>query len=244
MNDLEDRLRTGLHDLADTVPASPHARADLDRRLTRRGWRVPVLVATAAAAVVAAVAVPVLLSRGGEPTSPAATSASVTPSPSAPTGLEGMSFQDIAPRVLGRITEDGVEKDVELFIASNGYGGEGYCVGKVRPAGFEPEDLECERVPVWPVGPAPGMLVLQRELYGEDDPTRDTGPLPDLMLFVTAPQVTKLDVGRHDGAPVPVSLVARMQGATLFLADFDGPKGGLRYTARDAAGNVVESAIE
>lgn len=246
MNDIEDRLRTGLHELADTVPASPHARADLDRRLARRGRRVPALVAATTAAVVVVAVIPVVLNGGGEPAPPAATSPPVAPSPPTPTGLEGMSFHDVAPRVLGRFTEGGVEKNVELFTADDGHGGEAYCIAKVDPADphLRPHDDRCWRVPAWPTGPAPGTLVLTHELYGEGDPVRDTGPLPDLLLFVTAPQVATLDVGRHDGAPVEVREVTRVQGAAFFLADFDGPKGGLRYTAWDAAGNMVVSAIE
>lgn len=241
MNDLEDRLRSGLRDLADTVPPSQHARADLERRLTHRGRR-PVLVAAAAAAVVTAVAIPVMLNQDGDPVRPPVATNPVTTSPpaSATTGEDTTYL--VEPVKLGSFNEDGRLIFVWLSVERDGAAGK-WCVG--RDHYVETQEVEpCTSVPTWPFGPNGGHLVLGRELLGDDNPVRDTGPVPDLMLFVTAPQVTRLDVGRHDGAPVSVREVARTEGAAFFLADFDGPKGGKRYTAWDANGNVLESAIE
>jgi hypothetical protein len=233
----EATLRDRLHDLAGTVPPSAHPRADLERRLVRRRRRVPVLVAATAAAVVAAVVVPVVLNQDDDPVRPPV---ATSPPASATTGEDTTYI--VEPVKLGSFNEDGRLIFVWLSVERAG-AGEKWCIS--RDVYVETPVVEqCVPMQTWPFGPNGGHLVLGQELFGENNPIKDTGPVPDLMLFVTAPQIVKLDVGRHDGAPVSVREVARTEGSAFFLADFDGPKAGMRYTAWDVNGNALESAIE
>ncbi len=222
MNDLEDRLRTTLGELADTVPPSPHARADLDRRLGRAPRRRVLLTAAAAAAVVAAVTVPLAVSGTGPVARPAVP---------LPGGSASASPGVVDPVVLGRFGDHAAVLTVP--------DGERMCVAETVPAGQAAPAPTCEPVPGWPAEPM--GLVITRQVLGEGAP--DSGPLPHLMLFVTAPEVRRLDVRRGDGAPVPVDLVTRTRDARFFLADFGGSTQGFGYTARDASGAVVEEAI-
>jgi hypothetical protein len=240
MNDLEDRLRATLHQAADTVPPSPHARAGFERRLGQRRGRGLVLAAAAAVVVIAGVAVPVALNQDDGPTGGRTATAPPTTSPATtPSG-------DLTLSVLDEFTEGGVRWQAVLTVVPARDGGEQVCVGKVGPDGEEPSSPECERVPAtWPVdfGPdsGPGMVVLTRSVLGGD--ALYSGPLPNLLLFITAPQVTDLEVREAYGAPVRVDEVAKAAGATVYVAYFPETHAGFGYTAKDAAGNVLANAI-
>jgi hypothetical protein len=233
MNDLDDRMRTCLEDLADEVPSSPHARADLDRRLaSRRTRRSTLAVAAAAAVVLAGVAIPVALNQADEPGGQRAATTATTPTPS--TGVPGFSA-DVLP--LGSFTEDGVEKEAALVLQ----GDDQWCV--VAVVEKEPPVLwrdDCEPVPTWPQQ-EPQSLVRTSSVLG--DGTLYGGPLPNLLLFVTAPNVETLEVSAGDGEPVSVRVVAPRPDVRFFLAEFPATPAGFGYTAKDAAGNVLESAI-
>ncbi len=235
MRAFEDRVRDSLHELADTVPASAHPRADLERRLARRRAgrrRRPALVVAAAAVVIAGVALPVALNRGGED-QPAATAphvATTTPPSEAPQDPK-MGIE------LGSFTEDGVDRTAVFTLPSDTR----WCVARTFPPGAEPLMPTCETVPSWaPVPEGPGH-VQSRPVLG--DGQLEGGPLPHLMLFVTAPTITELVVRAGDGTPVDVRTIAGNAAANYYLADFGGSTQGFGYDALDAQGNVVESAI-
>jgi hypothetical protein len=226
---IEDRVRDTLHELADTVPPSRHPRADFERRLARRHatrWRTPVLATVAAAlVVVAGVAVPVAMNRPDDvPEQRVATSQQAPVPP--PTGIT-------ADSLIGTITVNNVEETVVLRTKN----GNEWCVALA--SGVYPP--RCEPVPIWPTGPEGNTYVVTRPVLGGDTP--DSGPLPSLMLFVTAPNITTLDVRDGAGEPVDVSLAAGTDTAMFFLADFGGSSQGFGYDAKDAQGAIVESAI-
>jgi hypothetical protein len=233
MNDLEERLRESLHDLADTVPPSVNARADLDRRLVSGPRRRVLLMAAAAAIVVAAVAVPLAMS-GGEPEHlPAATMPPGPPEPTV-TGNPTLPGYLVGPVELGSFGDHGAV----LSVQPKG-GGEQMCVAETVPAGQPIPGASCEPVPAWPAKPL--GLVITRAVLGEGAP--DSGPLSHLLLFVVAPEVRSLDVRAGMGDPVPVDLVAETPGARFYLADFGGSTQGFGYTAKAADGSVLEEAI-
>ena len=235
---LQDRVRNSLHELADTVPPSAHPRADLERRLARRRagrWRGPVLATVGAAVVVVAgVAIPVALNsaddQGSQRPATAPPIATTTPPSETP--------QD--PRLgieLGSFTENGVDRTAVFTFASDTE----WCVGMSYPPDATPIEPTCEAVPAWaPVPEGPG-LVLSRQVLG--DGQLDGGPLPHLMLFVTAPNITELVVRRGDGTPVDVRTVTDTATANYYVADFGGSTQGFGYDALDAQGNIVVSAI-
>ncbi len=228
MNDLEDRLRTSLGELAGTVPESRDARADLDRRLAGGPRRRGVLMAAAAAVVVAAVAVPVAMSGGGPGSAPVATEPASTEAASSPGYLAG-------PVELGRF---GPYRAV-LYVLEKGRGEE-MCVAEEGPERPQGLDLRCEEVPPsWPAKPM--GWVLDRSVLGGNTP--DSGPLPHLLLFVVAPQVHELEVRAALGDPVPLELVAETRGAKFYLADFGDSAQGFGYTAKDGNGTVLVTAI-
>jgi hypothetical protein len=248
MNDLEDRLRAGLHDLADTVPASPRARADLAVLLARRRrWRAPALATAAAAAVVLAIAVIPAADRGttaagdGTTTPPLTLSTPVPPTDTVGSGTENDPWR------LARVTEGGVEKDAVLWVTADNE----HCM---RWRAVDPANQpalpgpECDPLPAtWPTGP-PGQETLDVLQTGVlSDYLARTGPLQHLMVFITAPYVERLDVRRGDGSPASVRVLGRDgAGVTFHLVDFGPPPNtaaGFGWTAWDALGNVVESAI-
>ncbi len=237
MNDLDDRVRRSLHRLADTVPPSPHARADLERRLARPRRR-PLLVAAAAAVVLAAVALPVALTRHASHrvTTPATT-------PSSPRG----AGTEADPFVVASLTDDGVEKAALLWV-TEGPGGQLMCTA-LRPVGEDdpasPPGPDCDPVPAsCPTGPHGSGHV--RTATVQSDYVLAAGPeqLRELLVFVTAPGVARLEVRAGDGTTVRTTTAFRLPGGVTFaVAEFPGPPWGFGYTAWDARGDVVESAI-
>jgi hypothetical protein len=243
MTDLEDRVRRTLHGMADSVPPSAHARAGFQRRITRRRrLRGTTLVATAAAAVVAAaVVIPVALNRTVENHGIATTPVTTGPPKTAP-ATPGSGTED-DPWVVTGFTENGVRKEALFWLTS---GEQRMCTG-VRPrTGKDPAPF-CEPVPpTWPVvlGPGPGTNVVTRTVLG--DYIRQTGPVPlrDWLVFVTSPEVARLEVRAGDGTVVrSTGGFHTVRGVTFGFYDFGGPPWGFGYTAYDDQGGVVESAI-
>jgi hypothetical protein len=233
MNHLDDRLRTTLDELAGTVPPSPHARADLERRLARGGRRRPLLAVAAAAVVVAAVTVSVALNRQSShvATGPGA---GVTTTTVLPGGeLTG-------PIELGRFTNDGIEKKAVLVVTAQN-DGQHWCVD-VQPGGpVFPLVGFCDIVRGWPDSAEEGSLMQTQSVLGSGPDNE--GPLPNLLLFVTSPKIATLEVSAGDGRPVTVDRLAMTPEAGFYLADFGGTSAGFGYTAKDAAGNVLVTAI-
>jgi hypothetical protein len=254
MNDLEDRLRSGLHDLAETVPPSPHPRADLERRLARgRRWRTPVLVTAAAAAAAVVLAIVVIPGAVGGRKQTGDVTTPMLPPPTSRTAATppeiGGSGTEKDPWVLARVTEGGIEKDA-VFWLTGSTGNSGWCM---RWRAVDPDDQpslpgpECDPLPAtWPTGPpggGPGMHVLQTEVLSNY--LARTGPLQNLMVFITSPTIAKLDVQHGDGSTLTSvrELGRDDDGVTFYLADFGDTAAGFGWTAWDAQGNVVENAI-
>jgi hypothetical protein len=240
MNDLDDRLRATLHQLADAVPPSPHPRADLERRLVRRPARRSLLIAAAAAVVVAAVAVPVALSRQDSPSPQRVATAPPSTSESSESTAPKPGDMLAGPVELGRFVENGATRVVVLTVRVDELGREEWCVANVDEA--SPKDStgsggDCAVVDGWPTQSPPGGLVLTRGVLSQGN------VLPSRLLFVTTPQATTLEVQNGAGQPVQVRQVAATAGARYYLVDFGGTSGGFGYTAKDAAGNVLVTAI-
>lgn len=243
MTDLEQRLRYTLTELADTVPSSTNPKADFEQRLAAgRKIRRPALVAAAAVAVLAGAGVAIPLALDNEPSPPAAEK-----------NTDGLMWShgydwlhaDSGPHVLGSFDRDGETVDAVAWVQDGELcvgAGHRVAVGEQneRPPGAL-VDVTCEAVPRWPTGPEHSTRVATRAVLS--DGGIDSGPVPGLMLFLTDPVVTELEVRRGDSSPVSVRELDRIDGLNLFLADFAGSTQGFGYTARDAAGNVVESAI-
>lgn len=244
MNDLEQRLRYTLHELADTVPASENAKADFERMLdSPRGIRRPVLVAAAVAAVIAAGGVAIPLALRDVPAPPAAEEKNE----------DGLVWSqdydwlnaDGGAHVIANFTRNGELVDVVAWVR----GGqmcvaEGHHVGVGGTTDRTPGALtgtSCVDVPAWPTGPAHSHYVVSRSVLSEDAP--DSGPVPGLMLFMTSPEVKALEVQRGDGSYVQSKRIETLGGATLFVADFKSSTQGFGYTAKDYAGRVLETAI-
>lgn len=245
MMDLEDRLRGTFTGMADEVAASTNPRADLEQRLATRRvnrWRTPALVA-AAAVVVAAVVTPVVV-FGGDGTNPSVDSAATTTDSTVTDpdqSREGQAPNDQYPGMvagpfeLGTFTRDGLTWRAEAYLEESAV-----CVVATSGEDLFNPSPECTPVSAWPRPPA-NSLVMSLAVLSEGAP--DTGPLPNLLLFVTAPEVATLDVRDGPGDAVSVRELGASDKATLWLADFGGPTEGFGYTAKDAAGTVLEEAI-
>lgn len=243
MNDLEKRLRYTLHELADTVPPSTNAKADFQRRLAGPGGtRRPALMVAAAAAVIMGVAIPVAVLRDS-PAPPATEEKDV----------DGLVWSqdydwldaDGGPYVIGDFTRNSEVVDVvvwvrggELCTAEGHHVGVGGATDRIPAAVV---GTSCVDVPVWPTGPGPGSYVVSRAVLSTGAP--DSGPVPGLMLFLTSPEVEALEVTRGDGTFVTPERYETLGGVSLYVADFASSTQGFGYTAKDHAGQVLESAI-
>jgi hypothetical protein len=242
MTALEDRLRSALADLADEVPASHNAWAEQQRRLAaaRRPSRRRPMLAAAAVAVILAGTVPATVVPHSGPARPDGPSG-YAPLPDGPY----LAIVD-KPWQLAEFSEGGRRWVAWAFLERHP-GGKGWiyrlCVVGV-PAGAPVNSPDRHAnstgcVPVHPWGTT--HLVETRSVLG--GPTPGSGPLPGLLLFVTAPAVARLDACAADGRPVPVRALGRTEELALFLADYGASYEGFCYTARDAAGVELESGI-
>lgn len=250
MTDLEDRLRTTLAAQADELPPSRHPRADLERRLAarRRSARLRPVVLTAAAAVVlvVGVAVPVLLARGDGDAGPRIADAPPTSAQVPPPSDPAPGDLLLAPVSIGEFTDLGQRWNAVVYAEHDAEGNQ-FCL-VAMPTNAEPDSTAhhpasqgCEPIgpDTWPIPPADSLVATRTPL----SVGIDSGPLPNLMVFVTAPQVTALEVRAGDGSPVDVAKLGATDSFTVYLATFDGSTQGFGYTAKDASGAVVEQAI-
>jgi hypothetical protein len=260
MTRLEDRLRAALDELAATVPPSANAVAEHNRRVaaTESRRRRPMLAAAAAAVVIAGVVAPSALSHGGRESTvddgmnavaPPHTATVSTPTGGAPGLDEPYQAQVEEEKELANFTEAGKNWTAFAFVertaTSSGWGYR-LCVLAV-PTGEpvnspvrHPNSTGCTPAHDWPAGQPPSK-VETRSVLGANRPA--SGPLPGLLLFVTAPEVARLAVRAGDGRPVAVRQLMRIPELVVFLADFGTSYEGFGYDARDAAGNIVESGI-
>lgn len=243
MTDLEKELRHTLHELADTVPDSTSPRAGFEHKLAAtRGPRRPALVAAAAIAVLAGAGVAIPLAMQPD-----------DPPPAAEKKTDGLVWSrdydwlraDGGPYVIATFTEDGETVDVVLWVRDGETCvAEGHHVGVGGATDRMPSALvgtSCVPVPSWPTGPGQGPYVVSMAVLSTGAP--DTGPVPGLMVFMTAPEVEALEVRRGDGSYVQPERHETLGGVTLYVADFKSSTQGFGYTARDYAGRVLENAI-
>ena len=237
MTDLEDRVRHTLHVMAGAVPPSEGARTGFARRVAaRRRARRSALVAAAAAVVVAGVAVPVALNQDTAHTAGPATTA-----PPPGTRAQPPAGTEADPWVITRFTEGGTGKAAVFWVTAGA--GRRACMA-LRPADGAREP-DCTPLPeTWPTGPGPGTNVLTRGVLSSHIEQTGPAPLRNWLVFTTAPGVTRLEVRAGDGTPVPAAGgFGTTGGVTFRFYDFGGPPWGFGYTAYDARGEVVESAI-
>jgi hypothetical protein len=231
MPDFEERLRTTLTAIADELPPERGARAELDRRLADRRRRGPLLAAAAALVLIAAVAVPVVLSRDSAPTgkptgTPPPSTGTVPPARVAHQFLIGEFTTDEGPRMAVGYVDD-----------------VNYCTAVVADwPSADRADFTC--IPLrweWPEDQPRGVVFSSLAVNGHD--LNDRGPLPHKLVFITDPRVRTMSARRGDGTGVGVHRVGGSAGGNVFLADFGGPVDGFGYTAYDGDGNVLENAI-
>jgi hypothetical protein len=217
MPDIEERLRTALATLADELEPAEDPRADLTRRLDTR--RLPGRVAALAAAVTTAAAVVIAVAFLPSTRPPA-------PPTAAPPQPYGEQLAN-----LGTVVRGGEKLQALGYLQ-----GSKYCTTVTRDTDRTTRPT-CEPVPTWR-----GMLVQSREVLN-GDPTDDTGMFANRLVFLTDPRVATLEVRRGNGTSVTVTELDRNEHAVAFLADFAGPPDGFGYTARNAAGKILEEAI-
>lgn len=238
MPDLENRLRASLTILADEVPSSLDARAELDRRLAvrrRTHGRAQVLAAAAAVVVVAGVAVPIALNQG-----PDRSGVSPATSQGPPTGSEPPASLDYleAPTPISS-----AGAGAELRHLALGLSRDSRLCFVVLDADERPiTDPVCEPMPTWSADHVVESRSLAELATRLPMPPVLEQEVADQLVFVTAPQVVRLDVVSGDGTPVNPS--GGWTSAYYWsLADFDGPSEGFGYAAYDIDNNLLEQAI-
>ncbi len=269
MTDLEQRVRDELAALAGELPPSRGGWAEQRRRLERRRrsrWRVPMLAA-AATVLAAGIAVPILSTRpdttgaGTDRTSATSGPTGVSGAPVVPTVAPTAAADPTGPvagtalppptadrRVVAEFTEAGVRWQALAYTRRHRTDGDetlqvcvvGVPVGQSVDGPTLHPNSDCRGPFVWPAGQHQPLVHTRPVLWGAE---LDSGPTPHLMVFVTRPVVATLTVRDSPGAPVPVRELERTDTVVLFLADFGDSSQGFGYTAYDAAGAAVESAI-
>jgi hypothetical protein len=259
MIELEERLRSALTDLAGELPASSNPMAEQRRRQARRirpARRRPMLALAAAAGVLAIAVVPAAVTRDAQPGDgvasgpgvqagqPTAEPRHLDPSPDGPY----LTITD-GPFPIGEFTEGGRRWSVLAFLERHPVGSSWVhraCVVAVPP-GATPNDPNrhpgstgCAALSDWPADQPP-LKVHTRALLQSDTP--GGGPLPNLLLFFTVPDVTRLEVQAGYGEPARVTELARTSDLAMYVADFGTTSAGFGYTARDATGAVIETGI-
>jgi hypothetical protein len=252
MIELEQRLRSALADLADEVPPSVDAFAEQRRR--QAGERPPArrrpMLAVAAAAVVFGIGViPAAVTRdtqpgGGirsgqpaPPSLPGTESRHTDPSPDGPylTITNG-------PFSVAEFTENGRQWSVLVFLerrpAGTGWVHRACAVGV--PPGATPNDPDRYPGSTGCLSPSEQSWPKVRSSPLVVNRNPDGGPFPGLMLVIAPPQVSRLDVRGSLGKPAPVTELARTADLVMYLTDLGGIGVPFYYTARDAAGAVIE----
>ena len=253
MIELEERLRTGLAELADELPPSTDPMVEQRRRQARAmrpSRRRPLLVVAAAAVVFAIGVVPAAVthdaqSSGGTPPTAIAPptlggteSRHTDPSPDGPY----LTISD-GPFPVAEFTENGQRWSVLVFLerypVGSGWAHRACAVGV--PPGATPNDPN--RYPgstgCLGLSDQPWPKVQSSLLVYNRNP--DGGPFPGLRLVVAPGQVSRLDARDLQGKPVRATELARTTDLVAYLVDLGGIGQDLRYTAWDASGAVIET---
>ena len=237
MPEFEDRLRSGLAALTADAPRTTDPRAELERRLTARyrtRRRMPLVAAAAAAVMITAVAMPIALNQdstdGG--LSPAASQEQQTAA--VPSRADVSAYVE-RPQP---ITSAGQGADrVHLGM---GLDRDGRLCFLALDADEHPiSDAVCEPTPTWGADHMVESRSLSDVTAGLTIPSALEHEVADQVVFIAAPEVTRLDVTKDNGTPVNPTggWWPRLYWS---LADFDGPADGFGYAAYDVDDNLLE----
>lgn len=237
MPEFEDRLRSGLAALTADAPRPIHPRAELDRRLTARYGtqrRMPILAAAAAAVMIAAVAIPIALNQdstdGGLP--PAASQEQQT------TAVPSRADVSAYVQRPQPITSAGQGADqVHLGMGLNR--DSRLCFLALDADEHPISDAVCEPTPTWSADHMVESRSLSDVTAGLTIPSALDHEIADQMVFITAPEVIRLDITKDNGTPVNPTGGWWPQ-LYWSLADFDGPADGFGYAAYDINDNLLE----
>jgi hypothetical protein len=255
MDELEQRLRSALTELADEVPASKNAWAEHERRLARRAKRArlrPALMAVAAAAAVALIAVPVLLlnSRGNDkeldvatrPPDPSTSdSPRVTSLPKAasqPTYQPGPGESVLMQPVPLMGEQDGRESRTIYGFAVTKNNQAMLCIGQgplhSGPSYNQAEDVQqrnCMGIPQ----ARPGKVVALKY----NVPSANNG---GAYLFVSTNETARILVRRTEGNLVVASKIGDTPAFSVFFTVLGSNKPIVAYTAKDSANQTLEDS--
>ena len=235
MPDFEDRLRSGLAALTADAPKPLHPRAELQRRLTARYGtrrRLPIVAAAAAAVMIAAVALPIALNQ--DSTDSGLPPASQEQPTAAPSSADVSAYVQ-PPRPITSAGEGA--NQVHLGMGLNR---EGRLCFLALDADEHPiSDAVCEPLPTWGSGHMVESRALSDVTAGLTIPSALEHEIADQTVFITAPEVIRLDVTKNNGAPVNPTGGWWPQ-LYWSLADFDGPDDGFGYAAYDIGDNLLE----
>jgi hypothetical protein len=253
MIELEERLRSGLANLAGEVPPSRDPLVEQRRRQARAvrpSGRRPLLTAAAVAAVLAIGAIPAAVTHNTQPAGEAqggqnqgGQPVSVTQGQHADPSPDGPYLTITnGPFQVATFTENGQEWSVLVFVerlpAGSGWAHRACAVG-VRPGAapndpnWYPGSTGCIRPSdKWPTVRSSPLVVNRNP---------DGGPFPGKMLVVAPGQVARLDV-HQDQKPPQVIELARTNDLVMYVVDLFGIGRPFHYTAWDARGAVLEEA--
>lgn len=226
MTEQEARVRAELADLAERVPASADPWAEHGRR--RAAGRRRLALAGTVTACVATVGV-VWGITGADQATPTGPAAPVTTSSTAhrlPDRVEATRF-----------TEGGTPWTVWVLRSPHGF-----CLAVV-PEGRPPDGPDQHAGSPDCAGQDTTLTsVTSRAILSGD--ALGGGPLPGTLVFTTEPAVASMTVRDGMGHEVPVRRASEADtGFGVFVATFPTGTQGFGYTARNAAGEVVEEAI-
>jgi hypothetical protein len=237
MPEFEDRLRSGLAALTVHAPRPTHPRAELDRRLTARYGtprRMPILAAAAAAVTIAAIAIPIALNQdspdGGLP--PAASQEQRTAA--VPSRADVSAYIE-RPQLITSAGQGADQVHLGMGLDRDGR----LCFLALDADEHPISDAVCEPTPTWGAGHMVASRSLSDVTAALTIPSALEHEVADQMVFITAPEVTRLDITKDNGTPVNPTGGWWPQ-LYWSLADFDGPADGFGYAAYDTDDNLLE----
>jgi hypothetical protein len=245
MDELEQKLRSALTEMADEVAPSHHPWAEHQRRISARKTRRPVLMAAVAAAVVALIAVPVVVLQMRTDT---VQSADIPESSPPSTAGNPRSTVEVAPpegiyrpqageTVLTQpvvVLHEGVDNAVRTLAYTTERDGKRYlCVaqvtGRETPVIDGPARSSCSAM-----NPRAGKYVLASRFVPSSNQSAQ-------MLYVASEPTDNILVRKPEGPYASSYRIAQATGFALFAVFLGSNNPPAAYTARDKANVTLEN---
>ncbi|MET0237938.1 MAG: hypothetical protein ABW224_25085 [Kibdelosporangium sp.] len=247
MDELEQRLRSALTELAEEVPSSRHPWAEHQRRLAKRKSRRPFLMGLVAATVMASVAVPVVVLQTRSGTVQIADIPEPTPQPGPENpDTSGSNFpaagayrpqpgETVLTQPVAVLYEGADSEHVRTFVYTTQQSEKRFlCLAKIKGQAAAVINGAVDSVCSLMTPPRAGRYVWISRLVSSSTHGGQ-------MLYVASEPTDSLLVRKTEGTYGVAHRIAQATGFTLFSVDLGSNNPPLAYTARDKANVSLEN---